>query len=321
MKTAFPYPILAGGVALTVSKVWVDNIPLSLGLINDHERVVALHSAKRDWQEIRIHTSVTVNAEELTSGAWESVTCVVSLRNSSTNLRLAFPLRAEAPGTWRGEIEIRRGEHVGRAEIDALVVAEVDGVAGRLIGRADDRWTADLQAKQPTRDKTVRMVWRDFGRHPYLSQVRDDPWMLAAEADEPVLYLNSSVEGLRALLQGPSSGEHRAVREVMATQIAAEAWTAMFNTALYAADTEEDEVQWPGGWREEVLRRMLPDFFPDYSPAEALAELVTRRREGVSGPDLHARLMHAAGVQARRQRTVVNTARALGRVADARGEG
>ncbi|MFJ7255408.1 hypothetical protein ACIQWV_23165 [Streptomyces sp. NPDC098085] len=318
MKTAFPYPILVGDVTLMANEVWVDNIKLSLNLISDGEHVIALHSIKRDWSEIRVKVSVTVDSDELTAGVWDSLVCVAVVRNRKTNVRLSFPLRNESAGRWSGEVELRRGEHVGRCEIDAWIAAEVNGVGGRLVGRAENRWSADFEAKQPTRQRSIKMVWKDFPDHPSLKDFRDDPWILDAESGEPVLYLNSSLEGFRAVLDTASSAERKLVREVMATQIASEAWTAMFNSALYASVVEDGEPEWPGGWQEDVLRRMIPDFFPDISPDEALVELVNRRVRGESGSDLHARLMHSATLHSKKQKTVASAVRTLARMADSR---
>ncbi|MFJ1746047.1 hypothetical protein ACIOJD_07350 [Streptomyces sp. NPDC088116] len=320
MKTAFPYPILVGGVTLRAEEVWVDNIPLSLNLISDHEHVIALHAIKRDWDEIRVRVSVAVDSDELGAGVWASPTCVASVRNRKTNLRLTFPLYYEGEGRWNGEVELRRGEHVGRCEIDAWVVAKVKGVEGRLIGRAENRWSADFEAKQPTSQRSIKMLWKDFAGHPFLDEFRDDPWILDAESNEPVLYLNSSLEGFRPVLEGAASAEQKLVREVVASHIASEAWTAMFNTALYASEAKGGESQWPGGWQEDVLRRMLPDFFPEISPDEALAELVGRRVSGESGADLHARLMHSATLHSRKQKTVATTVRTLARMSESKGD-
>lgn len=321
MKTAFPYPVLAADVTLFVEKVWVDNVPLALDLVSDEEMVIALHSVKRDWKEILVRVVVRTGAEEIASGIWVNPSCVAVVRNRKTNVRLTFPLLETEVGVWCGEIELRRGEHLGRCEIDAWVVAEVGGVANRLIGRAKRHWNADLEAKQPTRQRNIKMVWKNFADHPFLSDFRDDPWILDAEASEPVLYLNSSIEGFRAVLDASASVERNLVREVMATQIASEAWTAMFNTSLYAISVDESgTAQWPGGWQEEVLRKMLPDVFPDISPDEGLVEVVTRRTGGEGGSDLHARIMHAATLNSKKQKTVAGAVRTLARIADGRGQ-
>ncbi|WP_405442774.1 hypothetical protein OG501_26165 [Streptomyces niveus] len=315
MRRAFPYPVLAGDVNLRVEKVLADNTPLVLNLFSDVESVIALHSLKRDWKEVLINLVVRVDAQELAAGGWNNPSCLAVVRNRKTNVRLTFPLMEEETGVWRGDVELRRGEHLGRCEIDAWVVAEVGASTNRLIGRAQQRWSADFEAKQPTRQRSIKMVWKNFADHPFLMDFRDDPWMLDAEASEPVLYLNSAIDGFRAVLDGTSGAERKLVREIMATQIASEAWTAMFNTALYSIHENEDGIaQWPGGWQEEVLRKMLPHVFPDLKPDESLAEVVSRRTGGEGGSDLHARIMHAATLASKKQKAVASTVRTLTRI-------
>jgi hypothetical protein len=161
------------------------------------------------------------------------------------------------------------------------------------------------------------MEWRDFTdeSEPQLHAYRDDPWVLEAAGDEPTIYLNSSVEGFRAVLEGAGSGPEKALRDVLATHIASEAWVCMFNAAAYAAMVEDGDAQWPGGWQEDVLRRMLPDIFPDRSPDDALVEVVSRREDGHNGGDLQTRVLHAAAVQAMTPKKVTAALRTLVRAA------
>ncbi len=117
------------------------------------------------------------------------------------------------------------------------------------------------------------------------------------------MYLNSGFEGLQFLL-GSASRSDRAVQDAVAGQIAGDCWAALFNTAVYAIEVEDGEPQWPGGWKESVLRRMLPDVYPDRSPDDALVELCERRRQGESGGELQTRVLHAATKQARTSRSL-----------------
>lgn len=317
MKGVFPYPVLSGDVVLRVDQVFVDNTPRLWEKVSDKDHVVALHEVKGEWGEIRLKVSVTADGDELAGGPWHAPACVAVVRNRRTKVRHTFPLRPEAPGRWGGEVELRRGEHVDRCEIDAWVVAEVGGEHGRLVGSARDIWYADFEAKVPTQQRSIRMVWKDFTDevNHELNDFRDDPWLLDGQADEPVLYLNSAVEGLRPILENAVTPEQKVVREVLAAQIAAEVWTAMFNAALYASGVEDGTAQWPGGWHEDVLRRMLPDLFRDRDPQEALTELVERRAAGENGGDLQRRLMHAATLQSRKPKAMTSALRTLGRMA------
>ncbi|ELS53573.1 hypothetical protein STVIR_5493 [Streptomyces viridochromogenes Tue57] len=129
--------------------------------------------------------------------------------------------------------------------------------------------------------------------------------------------MNTAVEGLRAVLEGSGGGAEKAVRETLATQIASEAWICLFNTAIYASSADEEEPTWPGGWQEDVLRRMLPDVFPDLSPDDALKEALQRRTGGHGGGDLQMRINVAAGRQAMRSKKITSALRALVRIGDA----
>ncbi|MEU7136660.1 hypothetical protein [Streptomyces sp. NPDC046261] len=320
MKAVFPYPVLTGEITLVADEVVVDNTPRRLGLISDREHVIALHEVKGRWNEIRIKVSVTADAGELATGPWIAPVCIAVVRNRRTRIRHTFPLRSAEPGKWRGEVELRQGEQLDACEIDASIVAEVGGEAGRLIGTARDRWRADFEAKLPTQQRSIKMVWKDFTdeSNPEFAEFRDDPWLLDAQADEPVLYLNSAVEGLRGVLENAATPEQKIVREVMAAQIASESWASMFNAALYASGMEDGQVQWPGGWHEDVLRRMLPDLFTDRAPDEGLTELVERRTEGQNGGDLQRRVMHAATLQSRKPKAVAGALKSLGRMASTR---
>jgi hypothetical protein len=323
MRTVFPYPILASAVALKVVSVTVDNRPVSIiNAVSDSQRVIALHGISRDWVEVRIGVVVSTDANELSAGPWKSPVCIAMVQNSKTNVREAFPLRRGASGDWHGDIELRHGEHVGRCEISASVIAEVGAVSGRLIGMVDESWSADFEARHPVRQRSVRMLWKDFAdnSNDFLEKYREDPWFLDANSEEPVLYLNSAVEGFRSMLENSKTAEQKIVGEVLMSQIASEVWSGMFGAALFASSADGDDAQWPGGWYDDVLKRMLPDLFPDMSPDEALLELVGRRVAGESGPDFQARLLHASTKHAKKQKAVAGAVRELARISNVRGD-
>lgn len=322
MKKVFPYPVLAGDVTLRVTETVVDNTSLAISLMNDAERVIALQelkTTKRSWEEVRIRVEVRADESELAEGPWTSPVCIATVSNRRTHVSDAFPLRNSGRGLWSGEVELRREEHLGRTEIGARIVAEISGAEGRLVGIADNPWYADFDAKRPTQQRSLPMRWLDFTdeANTHLHEFRNDPWLLEADANEPVLCLNSSVEGMRGVLEHASTPEQKVVREVLASQIASEAWATMFNSALAACGIEGGGPEWPGSWHEDVLRRMLPDVFPDMSPDEALGEMVRRGRSGENGGELQTKLMHAASVQSKKPRNVAAAMKNLARMASA----
>lgn len=309
MNRLIPYRTLAGEISLEVREVRLDGVPLNLNMISASRRVVALHQVERDgWNEARLSVRLHPPRHELADAAWSDPVCAAVLAERRTNARSVTPLSREPDGTWTGVVVMHADQHFGQARLTGQVIATVDGVAGRTIGVTERAWTVDLQARTPTRQEGIKIVTVDFGdaEHPHLHPYKDDPWTVEAVGDEPIVYLNSRFEGLLPLLNGGD----RAARDVLSAQIAADAWTALFNAAVYAADMEDGQPLWPGGWHGAVLRRMLPDVFPDLSPDDALLEVVTRRLNG-DGGDLQTRLVHAAGRQAlltRRLGSFVRTA-------------
>ncbi|MFJ3229508.1 hypothetical protein [Streptomyces sp. NPDC086787] len=321
MKSVFPYQVLGSDVTLRIERLFVDNKPIRLERINDRAQVVALDDldeTTQKWAEVRLSVTVGTDGAELVAGPWENLKCVAILTNRRTNVYQAFPLLPKGDGKWGGDVELRRDEHVGRSQVTAGIVATVEDVEGRIIGVPEAAWDIDFETKVPASERSMKIRWIDFTEHDHLKEYRDDPWLVDSEAGEPVLLLNSSVDGLRGVLENASTAEQKLVREIMASQVASEAWSAMFNAAIYACDMAEGEPQWPGGWHEDVLRRMVPDLYPELSPDEALIALVQARAEGENGTDLQRRLMHGSGVQSRKPRKVSTALRDLRRMANKR---
>lgn len=306
MRRLAPYPVLAGEIVLEVRESRLDDVALPLAMISGSQHVVALHSVEREnWQSARLPVRVRTPHKEIEAGPWSDVSCLAVLSERRTNVRMVTRLREEEPGSWIGEVVLYRDLHQVRAELTAQMIATVGGTKGRTIGSTDDAWVIDLEERVPVRHRAIKTIWADFGdeRNPQLHPFRGDPWTVEAVGDEPILYLNGGFEGLDVLLRSGRAAD-RPTRDAVAAQIAADVWTALFNAAAYAAELENGRPQWPGGWQEAALKRMLPDVFPDRSPDDAMIEIVNRRLSGDGGGDLQTRLLHAAAKQARLPRNL-----------------
>jgi hypothetical protein len=309
MRRLIPYRTLAGEISLDVREARLDGIALHLGVISNSHRVVALHQIERgDWEEARLTVCLETPNSELASGTWSDVKCAAVLAERRTHSRTVSWLRHDGEGAWTGVIALHRDHYLGQVDLSGYVIGTVGGIAGRVIGSTDRKWTIDLQMSKPTKQSEMEIRTVNFAdeAHPHLHSYKIAPWTVDAGEERPVVYLNEGFEGLVQML---NAGD-RAVREHLSAQIAADAWTALFNAAVYAADVDEGQPVWPGGWRDSVLRRMLPDILPDRSPDDALAELVTRRRQGEGGGDLQTRVLYAAGRQALISRRLVGFIRA-----------
>ena len=305
MKRVFPYPVLAKETVLDVENVSVDGAVLDMTMLSSTEHTIALHVTGREsWNETRLSVRISPPVDELASPRWstiENLVCAAVVVEKRTNTRTVHALRPEKDGTWIGTVVLRGDHHRARAELSGSVIANVDGVLGRMIGWTEQPWIIDLEARAPTRDRSAETVWADFAdpSNAHLLPFRNDPWTVDATGRDPCVYLNSRFEGLPELLDAPPRSPLAALSRVTSAQIVRDSWVAMFYASLSLVQVEEGEAQWPGDWQETVLRAMLPIMYPDFSPADALLELVEQRRnEEEEQQNLHARVMHAAAQQA-----------------------
>ncbi|MEZ7003203.1 hypothetical protein [Streptomyces sp. AD55] len=317
MKPVFPYPTLVGDVVCDVVSVSVDGKPLPYTKVSPAERVVALHETGRaDWQEAVLGLRARLPDDELREGPWEDVVCLAVLTEKATNARTTARLRREADGSHTGSIVLAHACHLRRATLSLAIVATVDGVPGRLVATDERDWYVDLRESSPVRQRDIEIVQADFrdGPQEWLRPYKDSPWIVETSGDMPVVYLNTAaVEGLMEVLSGRGgSPAERTLREMTASHIAHDAWTAMFHTAVNDLDVDEDGTPvMPTGWRESVLRAMLPDVLPGRQPTDALYEIDERRAKGFGWSELQTGIQYAAGRRARVARKLTTAVRAV----------
>lgn len=305
MKFAVPYRTFFGDVDVDVTAVTVDDDPLPFAKISRSERTVALYtSGKQNWNTAVIRLAASLPEQDLDEGPWEDPICVAILTEKATNARSTQVLAHRGNGTWEGKVELARSRHSGRVSLDLAVVAKVDGVAGRLIGSTAKLWFVDLKAKDPVRQREIEIRYEDFRQGPdeWLRPFKEAPWIVDTTGDIPVVYLNTGgVEGLVETLAGAGGTVAETVaRDLVASHIAHDAWTAMFHSALSDLDQDEDGTPLlPPGWRGQVLRMMLPDVMPDRQLTDALYEIAKRRQEGYDWSRLQTSINFAAGKRSR----------------------
>ncbi|RPK71058.1 hypothetical protein EES44_04225 [Streptomyces sp. ADI96-15] len=321
MSTVYAYPTLVGKVEATVKGAHIDGKPLQLSLISRSERVVALHQVEReDWTEGVLDLEVSVPAGEVDDGPWARVGCFAVLSEGATNTRVVSRLdKQRDDSVWRGEVRVHRSCHLARATLDVCVVGTYGGIDGRVIGTADAPWVVDLHGRPPTRQRDLDIVEVDFrdGPEEWLRRFADAPWLIDTEREQPTILLNTSFEGLAPLLSGAHGPLEKATAGLLAAQIAADAWSTMFHSALADLEFDEDGTpHLPGGWQGAVLRSLLPDVFPELPLAEALAEAHSRRADGRGWGEVQSRIQFAA---ARRGTLPKNLTAALRAVSRAQG--
>ncbi|MFF4039151.1 hypothetical protein [Streptomyces sp. NPDC001816] len=318
MNIVFPYRTLAGDIGFEVTSAKLDGRALPLTMISRDQRAVALHEAERSrWDEARLDIKATLPEKELAGGPWGDLVCLAVLTESVTNARTVARL-APGGGSWSGSLVFAREAHHVRAALTVVVVATVDGEAGRLIGTAEETWTVELNERVPARKQELNIHEVDFRTGPpeWLQQFQDAPWVVEPSGDMPTVHLNSGFEGLTEFLGGGGTPAEKAVRGMLAAQIATEAWTAMFHAAVGDLEWDDEGTpQWPAGWKDGVLRSMLPDVLPELSASDALLEIHLRRTEG-GWQELQPRIQYAAARRAKAARNIGNSLRAMSRVAE-----
>ncbi|MGO4462896.1 hypothetical protein AB4039_37300 [Streptomyces sp. M-16] len=317
MTAVFPYRTLFGDVELRVTSVSVDGRELPYSMISATDRAVALHQAGRQrWDRARLRVAVTFPEQEVAEGPWSDVVFLAVLAEKATNVRSTVVLTRSGDGTMTGTIELDRALHFRRATLGVVVVATVDGVAGRSVATATQDWYIDLKSSTPARQREIEIVELDFTEVDleWLRPYRESAWIVETTGDVPTVYLNTAaVEGLMDALHGTGgSRAERMVRDLTTTQIAQDAWTAMFHTAISDLETDEDGTPLvPRGWRESVLKAMLPDVLPGRQLTDALYEIAERRTKGYGWAEIQTGVQFAAGRRSRATRNLTNAVRSL----------
>lgn len=314
---AFPYRTLAGEITFQVTAVKQDQQNLHTSVFSRDERVVALHTVERDdWRCARISVTANLPYKELEEGPWQDVTVVAVLAEKATNARTTAVLRRdESDGPkWSGRTRLWRADHRSRADLSVVVTATVGDVPGRIIGSSEANWVVDLTARAPVRRREMQVNEVDFlnGPHDWLRPFKDAPWLVETSGDLPTVHLNTGFEGISELLNSAGSPLERGVRDMLATQIASDVWTAVFHSAVSDLELDaEGNPEWPGGWRDAVLRGMLSDVLPGMSGSDALSEIHARRRESSGWNELQPRINYAAGRRAKVARNLGTALRVL----------
>ena len=319
MKSIFAYPTLFGSVDFEIITVTIDGRELPYSQISREERAVALHQIGRsNWDVAQIWVKAILPAQEIDDGPWSEVVCLATLSENATNARSTARLTQSRDGDWHGSIELVHDRHASRASLALAVVAEVGNVPGRLIGASDSDWYIDLRATTPRRQREISIVQVDFREGPeeWLRPFMDAPWIVETAGETPTVYLNTgAVEGLIEVINGTGgSATEKLLRDMTVSQIAQDTWTAMFASAISELDVDDDDDQtpiMPTGWRDPVLRMMLPDVLPGRQLTDALFDINDRRTSGSGWSELQTRIHYAAGKRSQVAKKMTNAVRAI----------
>lgn len=291
-KWIYPYERLFGDVALKLEALHVDGEEVPGDRVDpDHQEVRLLDLEREEWEVAELTIALSGPLTELREWRKEGVRpeafAVVNCPASNTRQAVELEPDPGNPARWEGRLELQRSNWFGRVDLRGAVVAPVEGSADRMIGEPEP-WVIRLDdVPPPPVSGAIKTLWHDFA-YPddelvWLREYKAEPVFLRLDDEQPVLYLNRSFEGLKALLDRKPKRERgeQALHDQARASIAIQAWTAMFDAAVQAISAEEDEEpDWPEQtWKRIALEMLLDRIYPDKEPDDALREIAQLRRD------------------------------------------
>ena len=289
----YPYERLFGDVTIKLVGLRVDGEEAPEGSIDpDRQEVRLLDLERAEWEIAELKVVLTGPLTEL--GEWREKGILPAgfavAHCGASNSRQALELEPDpdSPARWEGTLELQRSNWFGRIDLRGALVAPVGEQGHRMIGEPEP-WTIRLDdVPPPPVNGAIKTLWQDFGSPDEgLEWLRDhkiEPAFLRLDNEQPVLYLNSGFEGLKALLDRKPKRQRgeQALHDQTRASIAMEAWSAMFGAAVQAIREEEgEEPDWPEeAWKRTALEMLLDRLYPDKQPDDALAQVVEMRRDG-----------------------------------------
>jgi hypothetical protein len=307
----FPYDTLGGGdpPTLTITALRVDGIGRS-ALINKETSSVNLFEETKAWNRAELELELTSDPGNVSEFERKhgSVSAVVVANCLPTNTRQPVTLaRSDVdPGRWSGKLELDRDNFRARVVLVTTLTATVNRVKFRPAAFASG-WTVHADEPESLRLKgTLRVKWLNFKNQDAPSPARDFPnstHVVAFTGGVPELWLNSSFEGLEALLKDRKDrrGADKGLHDFQRTGIARGVWMALIADALAAvqaeaSDDNEAEPDWPEvPWQTEVLKQILPEVAPGKSDRELLALAAAEWRQHPGAAEFFSRAEGVVG--------------------------
>jgi len=302
----YPYKRLFGDVEILLRKLKVDGEDVPGGRIDaDRQEVRLIDLERSQWSQAEIEVTLTGPLVELRELHEDGRTprALALVHCAASNSRQAIELERDPQNLsrWQGTLELERSSWFGRLDLRGAIVDSVEGVGDRVIGEPAP-WVLRLDdVPPPPVTGAIETIWQDFSDPPegqaWLKKVEREPAFLRLDDDQPVLFLNSSLEGLKALLDRKTSREaaEQALHDQTRGAIAGDAWGAMFNASIQAIRQEDGEdPDWPeDAWKRTALEVLLELTHPDLTQDDALREVAEHRSDLNAGGPLQQQMFIA----------------------------
>ena len=282
MTVRYAWPTFRRPWDLQVSSVHVDG-ELRAGLIDDTHRRLDL-TGLEDWA--RCELVVTAGTSETLSLPLTGVHALVEA--AATSLRRPVILEPGGDG-YVGRVVLDRADVSGAVHVHVLVTARVHDRV-RSVGISDG-WTVAVDrsaAPLPPGAPPFRTVWVDFATTdaPLLAQQAPTAHAHMDVTHEPVLYLNSAIEGFGSLLTADHARtERRRARDLMGSQVARLSLATLFRAASDEVlrsvdDTDEGPPAAPGPAVHRQTCEAVASAMPSVASAADLYERLLSAHRG-----------------------------------------
>ncbi|MGV9827849.1 hypothetical protein [Gordonia sp. NPDC003429] len=264
-------------------------------VVEPDETQYRLHLEDTGWRGITMDLAVWTSESKPTGIGELNGYALVACRG--TNTRIPFRLVSDSSDIktrFTGNIALARDVLDGTATLSVEIVAEIGGRT-RVIGRAIP-WTIVVRkfdAPRKSGQPPISQVWVDFDCAEAPAVARKNPRANAAldvALDTPVLYLNSGIPGLQAILMAEKPKmERRRLRDLLGSEIARYVASTLFRVAAAQVVAEDDEE--PVGPTDPLLKatcESVAGAIPRFTSVDDLYTALARSTNRADFADLWA---------------------------------
>lgn len=234
-----------------------------------------LHLDQDGWHTATI--DLVAHSPEETPNGVDTLLGYALVSCTSTNTRIPFGLQSDPESSPRaaGRIELERELLRDTATLTVQIVANHNG--RQRVVASSIPWTIVLRRFEPPAKSgrpPITQVWTDFAAVDAPSVARKNAQAYAAldaDADTPVLYLNSGVPGLQALLMSETAKlERRRLRDLIGSQIARYTVTTLFRVAAAEVLVEDEDITGPASSLLRQTCEAIADAIPCLTSVDEL---------------------------------------------------
>jgi len=278
MTLRYAWPSYHGLWDSRVTEFLVDGKDTSDGIDTDHLRLLC---PEGNWNEIEFSLTITTTEGPSSEVRDQSAHLLVSC--PATNLRRAYPMQPVPGGrAYEARVRLPRSVLSEKVSLQAEITASI-GDRRRLIASALE-WALIVTEGQapPTRTGAPPLwsAWIDFSDDEAPPEARRNAGAYCyvdLNADPPIFYLNSAIDGFQSLINADTArNERRRHRDLLGSLVARNVLQALFRAMVEEVEAGDHGTPAAGpdlGLLRNVAEAVAAEL-PDTDTAEDLYEKI-----------------------------------------------